>query len=178
MIMLVTCLPSDLGMKLGPVTCKHGTRGVTGIFFRGGTVIFPDFFSRRDTLFPGGNSHFGRPKSNSSGLVWKVKAKPPPKKTNKQTKNKKQKKKQNKTKQNKKILSSFCKFSSLHFQFSTFPFSIFLLFFSIFPCLSFPGRSAEIYHWEVLGAFYPLPPAVTPLLRTAITQRQSMWSVI
>ena len=44
-------------------------------------------------------------------------------------------------KKKKKILSSFCNFSSIHFHFSTFPFSIFLLFFLLhfpfFLCLSF-----------------------------------------
>ena len=153
--MLVTCLLSELGIKLGPVTCTLGTRGVTGIFFRGGKVIFPDFFSRRDTPFPGGNSHFGRPKSNFCGFVWKEKTKNPPK-TNKT----KQNKKQNKTKQNKKILSSFCNFSSLHFQFSTFPFSIFLLFFSIFPFFLaslFPVGQQKFTIEKCWGALYPRP---------------------
>ena len=79
------------------------------------------------------NFHFGRPKSNFSGFEkWKAKKK----------------------KKKKKVLSSFCNFSTFHFQFSTFPFTIFLLFFSIstpfpfFPCLLFPCRSAEISRSE------------------------------
>ena len=66
-------------------------------------------------------------------------------------KKKKKKKKRKEKKKEKKVLSSFCNFSTFHFQFSTFPFTSFLLlFFSIFtpflffPCLFFPGRSAEI----------------------------------
>ena len=57
----------------------------------------------------------------------------------------------------KKVLSSFCDFSTFHFQFYTFPFTIFLIFFYIFtpfpffPCLFFPGRLAEISRSEVSG---------------------------
>ena len=66
----------------------------------------------------------------------------------------------------KKFLSSFCNFSTFNFQFSTFPFTIFLLFlsiftpFPIFPCLFFPGRSAEISRTEVSRGTLPgpLPP--------------------
>ena len=112
-------------------------RGVRGIFFRGGKVIFPDFFPGVKCFFPSENSHFGRPKTNFSHFEkWQASTK-------------------------KKVLSSFCNFSSFHFQYSTFPFSIFLLFCSIFPfflCLSFPGRSAEISRSEVSGG--TLPPCL------------------
>ena len=78
-------------------------RGVRGKFFRGGKIIFPDFFPGVKCFFPVENFHSGRPKTNFSGFEkWKAK---------------------------KKVFFSFCNFSSFHFQFSTFPFPIFLLFF-------------------------------------------------
>ena len=40
------------------------SRGVTGIFFWGGKVIFPDYFPGVKCFFPVENSHFGRPKTN------------------------------------------------------------------------------------------------------------------
>ena len=46
-----------------------GLRGITGIFFWGGNVIFPDFFPGMKCFFPVENSHFGRPKTNS--IVFK-----------------------------------------------------------------------------------------------------------
>ena len=71
-------------------------------------------------------------------------------------------KKQTNTKTNKKKglqlhLVLFCNFFLFPFQFSTFPFSIFLLLYiPFFPCISFPGRSAEISWWKVSGwAFCP-----------------------
>ena len=79
-------------------TPAQGTRGVRGIFFRGGKVIFP----------------------------WQ------------------------------KILILVHPKQILVVLFS-------LLFFStsfIFPCLSFPGRSAEISQWEVSGHSVPLPPVL------------------
>ena len=63
------------------------------------------------------------------------------------------------------LLSSFCTFSSFHFQFSTFPFTTVLFFFSIFhpfpifPCLFFHCRSPEISWSEVSGG--TLPPCYT-----------------
>ena len=87
---------------------------------------------------PVANFHFGRPKTNFSHFEkWKAKKK-----------------------KKKEVLSSFCNFPFFHFQFSTFLFTIFLLFFSIshppFPCLFFPGRSAKISWSEVSGL---CPPA-------------------
>ena len=39
-------------------------RGVTGIFFWGGNVIFPEFFPGVKCFLPVENSRFGRPKTN------------------------------------------------------------------------------------------------------------------
>ena len=51
-------------------------RGVTGIFFWGGKVIFPDFFPGVKSFFPVENSHFGRPKTNFRRFQkWKAKKK-------------------------------------------------------------------------------------------------------
>ena len=48
--------------------------GVTGVFFWGGKVIFPDFFPGVKCFFPVGNSHFGRPKTNFRRFQkWKAK---------------------------------------------------------------------------------------------------------
>ena len=40
------------------VKIGHTSRGVRGIFFRGGKVIFPDFFPDVKRFFPVENSHF------------------------------------------------------------------------------------------------------------------------
>ena len=71
-------------------------------------------------------------------------------------------------KKNKMVLSLFCNFSSFHFKFSTF---LYLHFPFLFPCLSFPGRSAEISQWEVSAehsAPCPPPLAVMPLSSTKL----------
>ena len=69
--------------------------------------------------------------------------------------------------------SPFWNFPFFHFQFSTFPFTISLDFFSMFPLftffpsLFFPGRSVEISQSDVSGGTLPPappPPPVTPLL--------------
>ena len=50
--------------------------GVRGVFFRGGKVIFPDFFPSVKCFFLVGISHFGTPKTNFSGFEkWKKKKK-------------------------------------------------------------------------------------------------------
>ena len=50
--------------------------GFRGIFFRGGKVIFVEFFPGLKCFFPVENSHFGRPKTNFSGFEkWKAKKK-------------------------------------------------------------------------------------------------------
>ena len=62
--------------KVLDISGKPGTgkcRGVTVKFFRGGEVIFPDFFPVW-IAFPVENFHFGRPKTNLSGFKkWKAK---------------------------------------------------------------------------------------------------------
>ena len=72
-------------------------------------------------------------------------------------------------------------FSYFHFQFSTFPITIFLLFFSIFtpfpflPCQLFPDTSAKISRSEVLGghsAPYPTCKATAFKLTTIMTSVQ------
>ena len=97
-------------------------------------------------------------------------------KLNKTKQNKKQNKtKQNKTKQNKtknktktnknktktnknknKVLSSFCNFSSFHFQFSTFP--SFLLHFPFCLASIFPVGQQKFSRQKSLGGTLPLPP--------------------
>ena len=81
-------------------------RGVTGKFFWGGKVIFPDFFffAGVKCFSPVQNFHFGRPKTNFSRFEkWKAKKK---KKKKKKTHNQPNKQTQNKTenKQTKKGL--------------------------------------------------------------------------
>ena len=53
---------------------KH--RGIRGKFFRGGKIIFPEFFPGVKCFFLVENSHFGRSKTNFSGFEkWKAKKK-------------------------------------------------------------------------------------------------------
>ena len=94
------------------------------------------------------NFNFGRPKTNFSRFEkWKGQKK-------------------------KKVLSSFWNFSLLPFSIFTFPFTIFLLCFSISPLLHFslasflPGRSAEISRSEVSGGI--LPPCYATGPRTSL----------
>ena len=58
-----------------------GCSGVTGKFFWGSKVTYPDFFPALFKPFPGENFHFGRPKKSFTGFL-KVKSKkkkgPPP----------------------------------------------------------------------------------------------------
>ena len=120
------------------------TGGVTEKFFWGGKLIFPDFFHGVKCFFPVENFHFGSPKTNLSGFEkWEAKKK--------------------KKKKKKKVLSSFCNFSTFHFQFSTFPFTIFLLFFSIFTpshfflASFFPVGQQKFPNQKSLGELCPLP---------------------
>ena len=115
-------------------------RGITGIFFWGGIVIFPDFF-------PVENSHFCRPKTNSHRFEkWKAKKK--------------------KKRKEKKVLNSFYNFSYSHFQFSTFPFK-FSFFSSQFSHLSLfslpvfsPYVSKNFLVRSLWRALFPLPPCL------------------
>ena len=115
-------------------------RGITGKFFWGAKSLFLIFFPAWNAFSPVEN--FGRPKTNFS----------------------KKKKKKKKV----RSLFLFCHFSTFHFQFSIFPFTISLLFFSIFTpfpcfsCLVFPSESAEISQSEVSGS--TLPPPVMLLI--------------
>ena len=54
--------------KTLPLTAALSFRGVTGIFFGGGKLIFPDFFPSVKCFFLVENSHFGTPKTNCSGF--------------------------------------------------------------------------------------------------------------
>ena len=112
---------------------KYYISGIRGILFSGGEVTFPDFPGR----FPGRNLHFGTLKTKYSGSKSEKQKK---KQTNKQTKTKKA------TTTTKKVLCSFSYFLPFNFQFSPsfYNFSSFLLPFPLSPCLSFPGRSANI----------------------------------
>ena len=112
-------------------------RGVTGIFFWGGKVIFPDFFPGVKCFFPVENSHFGRPKTNFRRFQkWKAKKK-----------------------KKKKVSPLFRTFSCFNFQFSTFSYQLSPLFHffltSFFPIRhhKFPGQKS------LGGTLPPLPPA-------------------
>ena len=106
-------------------------RGLIGKFFWGGRVIFPDFFPGVKCFFPVENFHFGRPKTNVRRFEkWQAK-------TKQKTKQNKKQKKKTKNKTKKKSSPHLGTFPFLHFQFFTFPFTIFLLFFSIFPLFHF-----------------------------------------
>ena len=138
---------SGNGINVGVLQKEQGCNRY--IFLRGQSH-FSWFFSRHEMLFPGRNSHFGRPKTNFCRFQkWKAK------------------------KKKKKVLTSFYTFSYVPFLFSTFPFTIFLLFFSIytpfslFPCLLFSRHVSKNFPVRSLwGALCPLPPpSVTPLKR-------------
>ena len=95
---------------MGHVVVTVGCRGVRGIFFQRGQRHFSWFFPAVKCFFPVENSHFDRPKTNFSGFEkWKAK------------------------KKKKKKGSSTHFVTSPFFKISTSPFSIFLLFCSIFP---------------------------------------------
>ena len=113
-------------------------RGVTGIFFWGGKVIFPDVFPGVKCFFPVENSHFGRPKTNFRRFQkWKAKKK--------------------KKKKKKKVLTSFSDVFLL-------PFPIFHLFYSIFTPFPFflasffPIRQQKFPGQKSLGGHSAPPP--------------------
>ena len=76
----------------------------------------------------------------------------------------------------KKVLSSFCNLSSFHFQFSTFPFSLFLPFCSIFPCLLaslfLVGQQKFPSQKSLGGTLPPCPLPVTPLGQSSSSDRK------
>ena len=173
-----------------PCFCKNkGARGVTGIFFWGGKVIFPDFFPGVKCFFPVESSHFGRPKTNFRRFQkWKQKKN--------KTKQKKKKKKRS--------LPLFMTFptSISNFPPSLFPFSFFspqfsplfpfypYLFFSRYITKNFPvrslwgGHSAPLppacyateggAHWGCPHLIVPLilPPIAAPLIRSQDSLRK------
>ena len=132
-------------------------RGVTGIFFWGGKVIFPNFFPGVKCFFPVENSHFGRPKTNFRRFQkWKARKK-------KKKKKKKKKRKKEKKKKKKKGPHLFLeRFPASISNFPPFltnfhPFSLFSLpLFSRYVSKNFPVRSL----WGAL-----CPPPVTPLFK-------------
>ena len=73
--------PKDIAISLLRIRFKKMAktttpRGVRGICFRGGKVIFPDCFLGVKCFLPVQISHFGRPKTNFSGFEkWKAKRK-------------------------------------------------------------------------------------------------------
>ena len=96
--------------------------------FLKGQSNFSWFFSRLKMFFPVENSHFGRSKTNFRHFQkWKAK------------------------KKKKKSSPLFWKFSYFHFQFYTFPFTIFLLFFPSFT--HFPFFSLPLFSWYVSKNF-------------------------
>ena len=120
-----------------PYTVKD--RGVTGIFFWGGKVIFPDFFPGVKWFFPVENSHYGRPKINFCRFQkWKAKKK-------------KKKKKKGHHLFLERFPASISNFPPFLINFH--PFSIFYLpLFSRYVIKNFPVRSL----WG--GTLPPLPP--------------------
>ena len=125
-------------------------------FFLRGQSHFSRYFPGREILFPGRIFWFlVDPKNFSSFEKWKAKKK-------------------------KKVPFSFCHFatfSSFNFQFSTFPFTIFLVFFSISPfslfflCSFFPVDDQKFPSQKSQGG--TLPPAIPPACYT--TASIAMW---
>ena len=136
--------------------------GVTGIFFWGGKVIFPDFLSLHEMLFPGKKIPF-----------WY-------KQISVVLKSEKQKKKTNKN----MVLLTNCYFYNYFllpfqiFQFPFYNFSSFLLnFHPFFLAPFFPIRQQEFPGQKSLGALCPpapCPPPVTPLA-SAFCNYEHVW---
>ena len=130
-------------------------RGVRGIFFRGGSQFF--------LIFSPAWNAFSRKKIpilvDSKQILVVLKSE-------------KKKKKKKKKKGPLHIFEVFLlTFSTFHLPFSLFRFS-FVLHFPFFPCLFFPGRSAEISRWEVSGGtLTPCPPAACYATGLAIIRR-------
>ena len=117
----------------------HQGRGVRGIFFRGGAKsLFMIFFPSVKCFFPSRNFHFGRPQTIS--VVSKSK----------------------KQKQQSHLLIFILLFPFL-FKVSTFPFTIFLLFFSIFPFFLASLLRVDQQKFSCEKCQGALCPPVTPL---------------
>ena len=129
------------------------TSGVRGIFFSGGKVTFPEFFSWREICFFPVKilSILVNPNKIQNSVV---------------SKSDKQKKKKRKE----KILAHFRTFPPLIFQFSTSSlsnFPSFPLHFPFLPCPSFPSGSAKVSPVKnVRGVLCNPPKPVTPLIMT------------
>ena len=124
---------------------------ITGLFFWGGTVIFPDFF-------PGRKFHFGRLKTNFRRFQkWKAK----------------EKEKKKKKKRSSPLFITFpTSIPIFHLPFYNFPsFSFFSSQFSpLFPFLLasfFPIRQQKFPGQKSLGALCPLPPPPPACYATA-----------
>ena len=134
-------------------------RGVTGTFFWGCKVIFPEFFPGVKCFFPVENSHFGRPKTNFRRFQSE----------------KKRKEEEEEEEEKKRASTLFITFPTSIFIFqrsSLFQFSFFSSQFSplfpFFPCLFFPDTSAKISRSKVSGG--TLPPPAPSLLRHGSTE--------
>ena len=125
-------------------TYRAQTQGRKRKIFHRGQSNFSWFFPGVKCLFPVENSHFGRSKTNFSGFEkWKKRKRKGP-------------------------LLIFLTIPPSIFNFppSLFRFSFFSAPFSLIflQCLSFPGRSEEIFPVRSLwGTLPPPPPPVTPL---------------
>ena len=137
------------------------TRGVAGIFFWGGKVIFL-IFSPGWILFSSRKFPLRTPKTNFRHFEkWKAK-----------------KKKKKRSSPHFWTFSS----SSFHFQFSTFPFTIFLHFFSIFPLFHFflaafflIGQQKFPGHKSLGGTLHPLPHLLRHWLRLQYICTDESW---
>ena len=113
------------------------------IFLRGQNH-FSWFFPGVKCFFPVENFHFGWPKTNFSGFgfeKWQAK----------------RKKKERKKKKGPLLIFVTFPLSMFHFPFTIFLLSSIFTLFPFFPCLFFPGRSAEISQSEVLGGAHYCP---------------------
>ena len=142
------CNYLSLSIPTERLTCwsnDRGVGGVTGIFFWGDTVIFPDFFPGLNSFFLIENFHFGTPKTDFRHFEkWKAEKKSP------------------------LLILEFFPTSIFNFPPSLLQFSFFYSPFPpspFFPCCFFPDRSDEISQSEVSGwhSAPPCPPPVTPL---------------
>ena len=147
----------------------HAGRGITGIFFWGGKVIFPDSFPGVKWFLPVKISHFGRSKTNFCRFqMWKAQ----------KIKSTKKKKRERKSSSPLFITfpTSISNFPPSLLQFSQFSFfsSQFSPLFPFFPCLFFPNTSAKLSRSEISGGAL-CPPA--PRLLRHCMQGSSQWYI-